>query len=95
MADFDGDGLTEIIQLLQFSREEISEMGYDIDDVDEKDTVQVCRVIKWDGGKKLLVQASENIIVESGKAQGSLSFLNYIDRERAQVDDSEEQSRQS
>ena len=70
LADFDGDGLVEIIQYLQFDLGSLANMGYVLEKKEEGAmpeegvTPIVCRVIKWDPDKELLVQTEERFIIE-------------------------------
>jgi hypothetical protein len=84
MADYDGDGVTEIVQVMHPHGIDLEQFGVDRTKIPEGDTVQICRVQKWDGQKELLVQVAENIMVETAKPQGSLWFLEAIREERAE-----------
>ena len=50
-------------------------MGYPLADRGSDETAQVCRIIKWDVDKQLLVIVGENVILESAKPRGSLAFV--------------------
>lgn len=60
--DVDGDGLTEIVQTLLFDREDLEQMGYSghIDGISGH--VYVCRLLKWDAAKGLVVQVEERLV---------------------------------
>lgn len=74
-ADFDGDGATEIVQVMRPHGINVESMGVDVDKIKDEDTLELCRIVKWDPQQELLVQVAENLVLTSANPQGSLSFL--------------------
>lgn len=63
-ADVDGDGIDEMVQTLSFDPKDLIEMGYPNPAERAGERLVVCRLLKWDAQKELIVQVEERLIAE-------------------------------